>query len=267
VIRRLTLALILLATAACGTLETNSEQDTTQKGRIETAGSDFVEGNLYFLAYHELGHALISELDIPVTGREEDAVDRIAIWMMIPQSGDEQPDYLLNAMQGWFSLSDQSSWEEIQWWGEHGTNQQRGYQIACLLFGSDPQRYRQLAEDTGLPPERQETCVWEFQQNETAWDKLLMPHVRAEGETGPAESVVVTYDDTQVYRTERDYLKGIELLENVATLIRDNYRLTPGIRIVAEECGQANAFWNVEDRKIVICYELVEDYRAITVTG
>jgi hypothetical protein len=266
VIRKLTLALALLAMTACGTRETKADQEATKDRSIE-AGSDFVEGNLYFLAYHELGHALISELDIPVTGREEDAVDRIAIWMMTPESGDEEPDYFLDAMQGWFSFGDQTPLEDIQWWGEHGTDQQRGYQIACLLFGSDPQRYKQLAADTNLPPERQETCVWEFQQNEAAWDRLLLPHVRAEGETASMESVVVTYDATERYRTEREYLKALGLLEHVATLMRDDYQLEAGIKVAAEECGQANAFWNADDRKLVICYELVEDYKSIAGTG
>jgi hypothetical protein len=262
-IAKLALAVALLACAACDTSETSSDQSTSQPSSTEAATSDFVEGNLYFVAYHELGHALISELNIPVTGREEDAVDRIAIWMMTPETEADQPEYLLSAMDGWFSIGEQTPLEDIQWWGEHGTDQQRGYQIACLLYGSDPQRYKQLAQDTGLPEERQETCTWEFEQNEAAWDQLLRPHIRAEGTSGAADSVLVTYDATQLYGSQRDYLKSLGLLEHVAQLMRDDFQLGAGIKIAAEECGQANAFWNADERKLVMCYELVEDYQSM----
>ena len=39
----------------------------------------FVVGNLLFVLGHELGHAVISEFDLPVLGREEDTADVYAI--------------------------------------------------------------------------------------------------------------------------------------------------------------------------------------------
>src|SRR5262245_22003194 len=36
---------------------------------------EFVVGNMIFVAAHELGHAVISELDLPVLAREEDTAD------------------------------------------------------------------------------------------------------------------------------------------------------------------------------------------------
>ncbi|HYR27642.1 MAG TPA: DUF4344 domain-containing metallopeptidase, partial [Thermoanaerobaculia bacterium] len=43
----------------------------------EEAGSKAVAA-LVFMFYHELGHALIDVYNLPVTGREEDAVDQLA---------------------------------------------------------------------------------------------------------------------------------------------------------------------------------------------
>src|SRR5690606_37873185 len=40
---------------------------------------EFVAGNVAFVLTHELGHAVVSELGIPVLGRLEDAADSYAI--------------------------------------------------------------------------------------------------------------------------------------------------------------------------------------------
>src|SRR4051794_16281566 len=39
--------------------------------RERSAGIDFLVGNMLFVATHEMGHAAIAELDLPVLGREE----------------------------------------------------------------------------------------------------------------------------------------------------------------------------------------------------
>src|SRR5689334_22528436 len=43
----------------------------------------FVAGNMLFVVLHELGHALISDLGLPVLGREEDAADAFASVAML----------------------------------------------------------------------------------------------------------------------------------------------------------------------------------------
>jgi hypothetical protein len=39
---------------------------------------EFVTGNMLFVGFHELGHAVIQELGLPVLGRQEDAADSFA---------------------------------------------------------------------------------------------------------------------------------------------------------------------------------------------
>src|SRR5262245_59789931 len=45
--------------------------------------TSFVVGNLFFVVVHELGHAVISQLKLPVLGREEDAADSFATLSML----------------------------------------------------------------------------------------------------------------------------------------------------------------------------------------
>src|SRR5262249_45097062 len=40
---------------------------------------EFISGNMFFVLLHELGHAAMQELGMPVLGREEDQADNFAI--------------------------------------------------------------------------------------------------------------------------------------------------------------------------------------------
>ena len=45
--------------------------------------TEFVVGNMLFVFVHEMGHALVHEMDVPVLGREEDAADAFATLTML----------------------------------------------------------------------------------------------------------------------------------------------------------------------------------------
>ncbi len=222
----------------------------------------FVEGNLYFLAYHELGHALISEFEIPVAGREEDAVDRLATYMMTPEDK-SPPDYLMAAMRGWFMTAAETPLNKIEWWDEHGTDQQRGYQIACLLYGNDPKRYKNIAEVVKLPNERRDSCEIESNENDRSWDGLLDSFWHAEIPEAERTKINVVYEPAKDFADEIAYLKEIGVLEDLRRIMAEHYKFKPGIRVEAAQCDEANAFWNAEERRITICYELVADFREI----
>ena len=61
------------------------------------------------------------------------------------------------------------------WVHEHGIDEQRGYQIVCLLYGSDPETMGPLAGRLGLPEERRESCIPEAARNAASWAAYLAP--------------------------------------------------------------------------------------------
>ena len=66
---------------------------------------EFVVGNTLFVLGHETGHALVSEMGIPILGHEENAADVFATLMAL-KVGDAFSDRtLINVAKGWF-LSD-----------------------------------------------------------------------------------------------------------------------------------------------------------------
>jgi hypothetical protein len=257
------LALLVSSQAAISQSEIKSDAVKNLE-KFGFGEKSFVDGNLYFLMYHEMAHAVISEFKIPVIGKEEDAADRLASLLMTPENEDEEPEYLLGAIQGWFASANETPLNEIKWWSEHGTDQQRGFQIACLLYGSEPARYKKLARMVDLPEERQETCQSEAEQNKTSWDTLLEPHLIGDDEAQTAGEIKVKYEATKNFGKERDYIMELKLLEDIASDMQNHYKFKPGIVIEATECEEANAYWNPEERKITLCYELVADFQRLT---
>jgi Putative metallopeptidase len=260
--------LLVAALFSLGLISCSSESDgpsqPIEKPSLSELGLNedaFVEGNLYFIGYHEVGHGLVSELELPVAGREEDAVDQLATWLMTPQEGDGEPEFLLSAIHGWFQLAAETPLATIDWWGEHGTDQQRGYQVACLLYGSNKGRFGKAAEAARLPLERRMECGQEARKNDAAWTKLLEDHIRPADDVAPESAVSIRYEPTKEFAEEAAYLKDIGLLEDLSELLRTNYKIEPGIKMEAMTCDEPNAYWAPPTRTLTFCYEMVRKFQ------
>ncbi len=123
--------------------------------------------------FHELGHALVDVLDLPITGREEDAVDQLAAWSLIDNA---DGDYaVLDAALSYYVSGEESGNEfyASDFADEHSLDPQRYYNLVCWVYGSDPDRHQDLISDEWLPPERAERCPAEYEQIDKAWSRLL----------------------------------------------------------------------------------------------
>jgi hypothetical protein len=132
---------------------------------------DRIVGTWLFVFFHELGHGLVDMYGLPITGREEDSVDNFSTVLMV-QAGLE--DYVLHAAEYWAATGNNMV-GELDFADEHSLNQQRFYQMLCLVYGSDPRKYQGLVESGILPESRAERCPAEFAQQSDAWSQLLEP--------------------------------------------------------------------------------------------
>jgi hypothetical protein len=151
---------------------------------------------------------------------------------------------------------DKKEGEALAFYDEHGLDLQRAYTIVCYLYGSNPEKYKQLATDTKLPEERQGACVGEYKNQAWSWDELLRPHLRAPDQ--PKVDVKIIYGDTKKYATEKEVLRHMGLLETLAEHLADHYAWPKPFTIEAKECGDANARWS--ERVLTLCYELAGDF-------
>lgn len=141
---------------------------------------------LVFTFYHELGHALIDVYDLPVTGREEDAVDQLATVMLLETWDGEDSENAILSSAEWFDLDASEKENEPDMADEHSLDQQRYYNLVCWIYGSDPEYFSAVADDWGLPAERAERCSSEYARMSASWGTLLGPHMRpAPPETAP----------------------------------------------------------------------------------
>src|SRR5258708_25507134 len=62
---------------------------------------EFVTGNMLFVAFHELGHALVSQLRLPALGRDADAADHFATLAMLETGTAFSVNVLVQAARGW----------------------------------------------------------------------------------------------------------------------------------------------------------------------
>lgn len=137
-----------------------------------------------FTMYHELGHALIDFLDIPITGKEEDAVDDFAAYMLLDTDNPHPINVVLAAANG-FNLMGTFSRQTLQqhgleaslYWDEHSLGEQRFTNLVCIIYGSHPEQYAGLASQVGLPEHRAARCPGEYQQKVASWTKLIVPHL------------------------------------------------------------------------------------------
>ncbi len=140
---------------------------------------DAVFGAVAFVFYHELGHALIHILDLPVTGKEEDAVDQLST-LILSDGSDEGEKSVLDGAR-WFLLEEDQNDTDIDklpFWDEHSLNQQRFFNIVCWLYGQDEKKYAFLVKKEILPEERAARCPDEFGQLSKSWSKLLGPYLK-----------------------------------------------------------------------------------------
>ncbi|WP_244244039.1 DUF4344 domain-containing metallopeptidase [Marilutibacter alkalisoli] len=148
--------------------------------------------NLRFIVLHETGHALIHLLDLPVTGRQEDAVDQLATMLMLHFAGtDESPQQVaenLRMAANWFLVRSTGAYNLDAYADEHALGEQRYFNLQCLLYGSDPVRLVDTVTDGDLPPARAQRCPQEAQQIKRAWLRLLLPHLAPKYEMSEAEA-------------------------------------------------------------------------------
>jgi Putative metallopeptidase len=148
----------------------------TVEGQFETEdeAAEAAAGAWLAVALHEAGHAMVDVLELPVTGREEDAVDQLAAWILIES---DDVDSVLGAAASYYTEDEA---EDSDFADEHSLNRQRYFNLVCWAYGSDPENGQELIDTWELPEARAEGCAAEYAQLDRSWSRLLRDHLRAD---------------------------------------------------------------------------------------
>jgi hypothetical protein len=139
--------------------------------------AEAIVGAIGGVALHETGHAVFDIQEIPRLGREEDAADMVAGFVML-QFGSEVARVMIKGMfnmtYNWQAESPNISVAALA--DTHSLALQRGFAILCLAYGKEPDTFKDLAQ-AWLPPARQPRCAQEYRQAENAFRKTILPYV------------------------------------------------------------------------------------------
>jgi hypothetical protein len=217
----------------------------------------FVTGNMLFTLLHEMGHVHIHEMGLPVLGREEDAADSFAVVTMLKVGSSFSRDVLVQATMGWFlsAYRDEKEGAKLPFYDVHGLDRQRAFQIVCLMVGSDPDKFKDLAEKIDMPEERQSTCRGDYSNASWSWETLMKLHRRAPDQAKTEIETVYGKGEGDLGAFEKLF-RTLRLLETVADQASEEFVWRSPFTLEMQTCGVSNAQWNIATRKLTLCYEL-----------
>jgi hypothetical protein len=142
---------------------------------------DAVVGPTIEVFLHEISHAVFNLLKIPILGREEDAADQIADYIML-HLGKDIARITVGGVGYMYRLESTQSQTPgaKQFANVHGLPAQRLYNVLCMAYGSDPELFGDVVQKGYLPEDRADGCGDEYKQVEYAYKKLIFPYVDQE---------------------------------------------------------------------------------------
>ncbi len=221
---------------------------------------EFVVGNMLFALLHELGHAHVSEMGLPVLGREEDAADSYAVTALLKVGTGVSRGVLVEATKAWFLSAerDQKEGIKLDFYDAHGLDKQRAYQIVCLMVGSDPDKFADLANHVKMPEDRQGTCQGDYSNASWSWETVLKPHLRAPDH--PKQKIKVVYGEVGDYAVYAQAFRTIGLIEMLADYAANRFVWRRPFAFDVKACGQPDLHWDLSTQKILTCWEMAADF-------
>ena len=146
-------------------------------GKSDQEASNLTRDAMTFVLLHELGHALIGELGLGVTGKEEDAVDELATLILIENGKHDM------AIAGTYALvllhQFQGKGRPTPFFDEHSVSEARLYDVFCMILGSNPKKFAdEILRERPELKARAPKCPDTYKKIDKAWTTLLAPHKR-----------------------------------------------------------------------------------------
>ena len=161
----------------------NAPEETTPAG---VTRQDAVVGPAIEVFLHEIGHAVFSMLKVPILGREEDAADQVASYLLLQLDKDTARRTVLGVGYMYNKELQSKTPGMKQFADVHGLPAQRFYNLLCMAFGANPELFADLVQGGYLPESRSEGCADEYRQVDYAMGKLITPYIDKKLKNDPA---------------------------------------------------------------------------------
>lgn len=250
------------ALICCALLATSAFAQEDEQ--VAADAMDFAMHDAEYTMYHEIGHLLVNELDLPVLGKEEDAADALAVILMLNDTADlaESANALVDSADGWYYnavKANRATVEDLMYYDSHSLDIQRAYAMVCMMVGAQPEAFKETADGFSMDAEGQEQCSYTYADADRAWSKLLEPFLAVEGGPAGAPITVVYEDAAPGFEQYKDELESRAILDNAAALVSAKFVLPRPITFLGTQCDTANAWYSNSDAEITYCYALTAD--------
>ena len=141
---------------------------------------DAVVGAFVDIMLHELSHAVFDILKIPVFGREEDAADALAAFVLLQFGKDVARRTITGTAHFWSTLAAGRKVDMSDFANGHGLPGQRFFNVLCIAYGADRDLFNDFVQKGLLPLHRATGCEFEYRQVRFAYQQLIAPHVDPE---------------------------------------------------------------------------------------
>lgn len=154
--------------------------ETTDEGISRV---DAIMGQFLFWTTHEMGHAVFDIFQIPVFGREEDAADQVAGYVLLQFGHDQARRLVKGAAYAGHKLVEMIQKNPdvtkplTKFSSNHGLPEQRFFNLLCMAYGADPVTFAGVVDKGYLPQTRAKHCEDEFQNFKRAWVGEIRPHI------------------------------------------------------------------------------------------
>ena len=211
-----------------------------------------------FVLYHEIGHALDGQLELPLAGNVESNVDSIATVIAV-ETG--KPLYAISGAALFYEQPPSLA-------GVHGGGVDRGGDIACWTVGGDPSARAMLADAqiTDIFGIAGRDCVSEYiGQRDTVRGWLpglarLDAGSPASGATAGTSPFRLTLGPAWLQQADPATRREIEevFARAIALLDGSAIDLPDPVEVLYETCGEPRSSYDASSRTITLCSELVD---------
>jgi hypothetical protein len=257
-IARFALAAICVGAALSSAL---SAENLTEAQLVQA--KKWAANNALFVLYHEVAHLLVDQLQLPVLGKEEDAADNMASWVLLNKHTAEADQAIADAARGWLlsGIAYGTRFDRIDFYDQHSLDQQRAYAIVCLMVGSDATAFSPVANEYSMAGDRQDSCYFDYRTLARSLEAVLAPYWAKNGE---GTTVEITYHSAAGrLKAAADAFKESGVFEDVANELETTYSIPRTINFRAKRCGEPNAFYDPETVEVIFCYELMDDFMTL----
>ncbi len=129
-----------------------------------------------FIFLHEMGHALVAKLDLPITGKEENAVDELAMLVLTSDTTDRAYFAAVEGAMQFYSDALNENLKNFDFYDTHAPSIERYYDMVAIIVAAYPESAVDFVGDNDkykIPQERADLAVEQYEKKLNTWKTLL----------------------------------------------------------------------------------------------